>query len=165
MTEAPTPIAQTVYLATDHAGFSHKEAIREWLTTENYTVIDVGAYTIDPEDDFTDVIARAALAVAAAPSSRVAIIFGGSGQGEAMMANRFIGVRAIVYYGGDETIINLSREHNDANVLSIGARFVSVDDTKRVIWDWLHTPTSTVEKYARRNRRLDILAPGNGTLL
>lgn len=149
----------TIYLASDHAGFEHKEAIKVWLVSENYPVIDEGAFSFDPEDDFTDVIARAAIAVAEAPTSRIGIIFGGSGQGEAMMANRFAGVRASVYYGGDESIIALSREHNDANILSIGARFVSVDECKKVIWDWLHAPASTNEKYARRNRKLDILAP------
>ena len=159
MLESATLVARTIYLATDHAGFAHKEATRAWLEAEQYTVIDLGAYTIDPLDDFTDVMARAALAIAEAPASRAAILFGGSGQGEAMMANRFAGVRATVYYGGDEAIIALSREHNDANVLSIGARFVSIDATKKVVWDWLHAPTSTVEKYSRRNRRIDILAP------
>ena len=155
-----TPVCVgTIYLASDHAGFAHKEAIKAWLESEHYPVIDEGAFVYDPEDDFTDVIARAAIAVAEAPTSRTGIIFGGSGQGEAMMANRFTGVRATVYYGGPEDIITLSREHNDANVLAIGARFVSVDEAKKVIWKWLHAPTSPNEKYARRNRKLDILAP------
>lgn len=149
----------TIYLASDHAGFDHKEAVKVWLESENYPVIDEGAFTLDPEDDFTDVIARAAIAVAEAPASRIGIIFGGSGQGEAMMANRFAGIRATVYYGGNEKILALSREHNNANVLSIGARFVSIDETKKAIWDWLHAPVSENEKYARRNRKLDILAP------
>ncbi|PIW97286.1 ribose-5-phosphate isomerase, partial [Candidatus Kaiserbacteria bacterium CG_4_8_14_3_um_filter_38_9] len=65
------------------------------------------------------------------------------------------GVRATVYYGGDEAIIALSRQHNNANVLSIGARFVSVDNAKKVIWDWLHTAPNSDEKYHRRNRALD----------
>ena len=150
---------RTIYLAADHAGYAHKEAVKAWLEAEEYAVIDEGAFLYDPEDDFTDVIARAAIAVAEAPATRLAIIFGGSGQGEAMMANRFAGVRATVYYGGGDEIIKLSREHNDANVLSIGARFVSLDETKKVIWDWLHYDTSPNEKYERRNRKLDILAP------
>jgi len=158
-----TRITGTIYLAADHAGFAHKEAIRAWLEAENYPVIDEGAFVYDAEDDFTDLIARAAIAVAEAPTARIGIIFGGSGQGEAMMANRFPGVRATVYYGGGDDIIQLSREHNDANVLSIGARFVSVDEAKKVIWDWLHLGTSTNDKYARRNRKLDMLAPSRGT--
>lgn len=153
----------TIYLAADHAGFAHKEAVKAWLESEDYAVIDEGAFHYDSEDDFTDVIARAAIAVAEAPATRLGIIFGGSGQGEAMMANRFAGVRATVYYGGGDEIIKLSREHNDANVLSIGARLVPLDEAKRVIWEWLHLETSPNEKYARRNRKLDILAPVRST--
>ncbi len=155
----PSPCTSAIYLATDHAGFAHKEAIKTWLEAEGYQVMDMGAYELDPLDDYTDVIARAAIAVAEAPTTRVAVIFGGSGQGEAMMANRFAEVRATVYYGGPESIIGLSREHNDANVLSIGARFVSVDEAKKVIWDWLHANPEIAPKHARRNRKLDILAP------
>ena len=75
-----------------------------------------------------------------------------------MMANRLKGVRATVYYGGSEEIITLSREHNDANVLSIGARFVDEAKAKRVIWSWLHSETSKDKKYTRRNRKLDTMS-------
>ena len=151
-------LTQTIYVASDHAGFEHKAAIVAWLTAENFTVIDVGAGHYDALDDFPDYVMQAATAVAAAPAARRGILFGGSGQGEAMAANRFPGVRATVYYGGDTTIIDLSREHNDANVLSIGARFVSVDAAKQVIWQWLHTDSSSDDKYQRRNRKLDTIA-------
>jgi len=147
------PKNSQIYLATDHAGFSHKESVKEWLLAEGYSVTDCGAYTYDSEDDFPVFIKQAAEAVAAGKG--VSILFGGSGQGEAMVANRFKGVRATVYYGGSDEIVALSRQHNDANVLSIGARFVSVDDTKRVIWQWLHTDSLPEEKYKRRNQQLD----------
>lgn len=149
---------KTVYLACDHAGFEHKTAVAKWLTDEKFTVLDVGALHVDVEDDFPDYIMPAAIAVAAAPAARVGILFGGSGQGEAMAANRFSGVRATVYYGGDTSILDLSREHNDANVLSIGARFVSIDEAKKVIWQWLHHDALNDEKYARRNRKIDTIA-------
>ncbi len=89
-----------------------------------------------------------------------AIIFGGSGQGEAIVANRFPGVRAVVWYGDvlpatDLDIIKLSREHNDANVLSIGARFVDEQQTKDAITKWLNTPFSNEEKHNRRNQLID----------
>jgi ribose 5-phosphate isomerase B len=155
MTNATT---RTIYLAADHAGFEHKAAIMTWLVNEKYDVVDVGATTYDVNDDFPDFIMAAAVAVSAAPGARAAIIFGGSGQGEAMAANRYTGVRATVYYGSNEEIISLSREHNDANVLSIGARFVSIDDAKRVIWTWLHLNTNADDKYARRNRKIDSIA-------
>lgn len=146
-----------IHLATDHAGFEHKEAIKAWLLSEGYTVKDHGARMYDALDDFTDFVVLAANAVGAKPVQSRGIIFGGSGQGEAMVANRITGVRATVYYGSNEEIISLSREHNDANVLSIGARFVSVNDTKKVVWDWLHTAPLTDEKYARRNKKIDSL--------
>lgn len=146
---------RTIFLATDHAGFAHKEEIRAWLLAEGLLVVDCGASVYDTEDDFPDYISLAAKAVSASPQASCAIIFGGSGQGEAMVANRYKGVRATVYYGGDESIIALSREHNDANVLSIGARFVSVDQTKKVIWAWLHATHSSDPKYQRRNVKID----------
>lgn len=152
----PDTLAQlTVHLATDHAGFAQKEAVRQWLLAEGVRVVDHGASHFDPEDDFPDFIARAAEAVSGAPQTARAILFGGSGQGEAMAANRFPYVRATVFYGGDESIIRLSREHNDANVLSIGARFVGIDDAKRIIWDWLTTPVVPQEKYTRRNQKIE----------
>lgn len=146
---------RTIYLATDHAGFLHKEAVKDWLVAEGCTVVDVGATIFDEGDDFPDYISGASKAVSQNPTAAAAIIFGGSGQGEAMVANRYPGVRATVYYGGDEAIIKLSREHNDANVLSIGARFVSIDVTKKIIWDWLHLEKGSDPKYHRRNLKID----------
>ena len=143
-----------IHLATDHAGYAHKNAIADWLTGEGYTVVDHGSTVYDPEDDFPDFIARAAMAISRNPTDR-AIIFGGSGQGEAMLANRFPAVRATVLYSDNTEIVQLSREHNDANVLSIGARFISVNDTKKQVWNWLHTDRSDVE---RHNRRIEKVA-------
>ncbi|MFT7644588.1 MAG: ribose 5-phosphate isomerase B [Candidatus Paceibacteria bacterium] len=147
----------TIHLAADHAGFDRKQAISVWLTSEGYQVIDHGATVLSPEDDFPDFIAEAAAAVSKTPATARAIIFGGSGQGEAMVANRYSQVRATVYYGGEETIPALSRQHNDANVLSIGARFVDVDTAKRVIWDWLHTAPLIEKKYSRRNQKIEAI--------
>lgn len=148
----------TIHLATDHAGFAHKEAIKEWLEAEGFAVVDDGAFMLEPLDDFTDYVHVSAAAVAKEPESKRAIIFGGSGQGEAMAANRHKGVRAVVYYGGDNKIIELSRQHNDSNVLSIGARFVDIEETKKVVLLWLKGETLPDEKYTRRNRKLDQLS-------
>jgi ribose 5-phosphate isomerase B len=147
-----------IHVAADHAGFAHKEAICTWLRAEGFNVIDHGAKHFDASDDFPDLIAPAASAVSEKPESARALIFGGSGQGEAMVANRFPNVRATVYYGGSDEIIRLSREHNDANVLSVGARFVSIDEAKRVIWMWLHAPAERAEKYDRRNHKIERLS-------
>lgn len=146
-----------VHLATDHAGFEHKEAVAAWLRGEGIDVIDHGACEYDALDDFPDFISLAAAAVSAAAGGERAVVFGGSGQGEAMMANRYPNVRATVFYGGDASIPALSRQHNDSNVLSIGARFADLDLTKQVIWDWLHTEVLSDEKYQRRNDKIEAI--------
>ena len=138
-----------LHLATDHAGYEHKNSVAEWLRAEGFEVIDHGAYVYDAEDDFPDFIAQAALAISRSPEDR-AILFGGSGEGEAMLANRFPAVRATVLYSDNEEIVRLSREHNDANALSIGARFLSIDDTKKHIWNWLHARPSLAGRHGRR---------------
>lgn len=146
-----------VYLATDHAGFAAKEEIKSWLLAEGFLVTDCGAENYDANDDYPAFIAVAAKAVARDTTS-FGIIFGGSGQGEAMMANRIKGVRAVAYYGYDESILTLSREHNGANILSFGARFVSVDDMKRLIIEWLAVAPFIDLKYQRRALQMDELA-------
>jgi len=146
---------KTVYLASDHAGFEYKNTVYNWLLSEGWKAVDCGPAEYQAEDDFPALIAPAARLVAQAPAESCALIFGGSGQGEAMTANRHVGVRAAVYYGGNDAIVTLSREHNDANVLSIGARFVAIDEVKRVVWLWLHTTSNYEEKYQRRNSLLD----------
>jgi ribose 5-phosphate isomerase B len=78
------------------------------------------------------------------------IIIGGSGQGEAMCANRVVGIRAAVFYGGASEIVRLAREHNDANILSLGARFVSIEEAKESVHIFLTTPFSDAPRHARR---------------
>jgi len=138
-----------VYLAADHAGFELKERVRKYLTELHIDVVDCGAFDFDKDDDYPDFISKAAKAVSKSPQDR-AIIFGGSGQGEAMAANRHKNVRAAVYYGGPDEIVKLSREHNDANILSIGARFVDSHKALSLISDWLETPFSEEERHKRR---------------
>jgi ribose 5-phosphate isomerase B len=150
-----THAQKIIHLASDHAGFEHKEAIQSWLKELGHEVVDHGARIMDAEDDFPDFISLAAAAVSASPDSSCAIIFGGSGQGEAMLANRFASVRATVYYGSVPEIITLSREHNDANILSIGARFVTVEETKDCIATWLAAEMLSGEKYQRRNQKIE----------
>ena len=139
----------TIYLATDHAGFELKEKIKAWLSENGYDVEDFGAYSLDADDDYPDFVSKAAEAVSQHPDHR-AIVLGGSGQGEAMVANRYPGVRAAVFYGGSDDIILLSRSHNNANILSLGARFVAGDEALRVVKLWLATPFSDEERHERR---------------
>lgn len=148
-------VTRKIHVASDHAGYKHKNIVTEWLLAEGYSVIDHGAHVYDAGDDFPDFIMKAAHAVSKRPEDERAIIFGGSGQGEAMLANTFPGVRATVLYGDDEEIVTLSRQHNDANVLSIGARFLSIDNTKKHVWNWLHLPGPRKERYLRRNQKID----------
>jgi ribose 5-phosphate isomerase B len=141
-----------IYLATDHAGFELKENIKEFLEAEGHTVTDCGAHTFDPGDHYPEYMIAAASGVQkdALHDPSCAIIFGGSGQGEAIVANRFRHVRAIVYAGGGLELVKLGREHNDANVLSIGARFVTKDEAKQAIGIFLDTPFSHEERHAHR---------------
>lgn len=143
-----------VYLATDHAGFEVKEELREYLVSRDVEVIDCGAYEYDPSDDYPDFIAEAARAVSNDPENSRAIIFGGSGQGEAIVANKFPSVRAVVFYGGEGDIVTLSREHNDANVLSFGARFTTPEEVKRLVDVWLAEPFTEEERHVRRINRI-----------
>jgi ribose 5-phosphate isomerase B len=150
-----------IHLATDHAGFQHKEAVKEYLISQGLEVIDHGAVTFDGRDDYPDFIAPAAQAVGVSgvpmeadgrvlTSTDVGIIFGASGQGEAMVANRVPGVRATVYYGGPVDILTLSRAHNNANMLSIGASFVTIEEAINAIAIWSEIPFSMDERDIRR---------------
>lgn len=154
-----TPLTKkTIHLATDHAGFKHKEEVLVWLKAEGCNVIDHGASFYEEQDDFPDFISLAAKAVSKNPEDSVGIVFGGSGQGEAMVANRFPNVRATVYYGGNIEIVTLSRAHNNANLLSFGARFVEVEEVKKSIRHWLNTNPLTEEKYRRRNQKIELIS-------
>lgn len=156
------PIFKTIYLATDHAGFAFKELVREHLQKEEvYKVVDCGATSYDEGDDYPEYIAKAAEQVSVSASgveqTSAGIIFGGSGQGEAIVASRFPFVRTTVCYGGKdaEEIVMLGRKHNDANVLSIGARFVEQTELLQLVDTWLTTPFSQEEKHARRIAHID----------
>jgi ribose 5-phosphate isomerase B len=141
-----------LYVATDHAGFQLKEEIKAYLEEKGHEVYDCGALTLEAGDDYPEYMVRAAESVQkdAMHAPSYAIIFGGSGQGEAIVANRFRHVRAIVYAGGNLELIKLGREHNDANVLSIGARFVSTSEAKQAIDLFLNTEFTHEERHADR---------------
>ena len=127
---------KTIVLATDHAGFELKAAVKQSLVASNYEVKDFGAFEYESTDDYPDFINPAAQFISENDNT-MGIIFGGSGQGEAMAANRFKGVRAAVFYDGPDEIIDLSRLHNNANVLSFGSRFIKSDRAIELIKQWL----------------------------
>ncbi len=138
-----------IFLATDHAGFELKEKIKAHLLAMKMEIADCGAFSFDKVDDYPDFIGIAAREVSRDIHSR-AIVFGGSGEGEAMVANRERGVRATVYYGGALDIVRLGREHNNSNVLSLGARFLSDKDAMKAVDLWLKTPFSGEARHKRR---------------
>lgn len=169
-----------ISIASDHAGFDLKNFLVEELKSKGYEVHDHGAHAMIPDDDYPAYIAKVAADVsryeeglhAGDLSSHsvhgeprtdreiVGIVIGGSGQGEAIAANKFPYVRSAVVYGGQavggslglvEQIARLSRQHNDSNVLSLGARFLSPEEALRAVEIWLETEFLSDEKYERRN--------------
>ena len=137
-----------IHFATDHAGYDLKEVLKKYVEELGHTVTDHGTNSAEA-CDYPDFITPCAQAVAADPAS-FGIIMGGSGQGEAMCANRIHGARAIVYYGAKPELIPLGRQHNNANILSLGARFVTEDEAKEAVKAFLETPFSGEERHVRR---------------
>ena len=147
-----------IFVGSDHAGFGLKEKLVPYLKELGYEVEDKGTFEYSEEDDYPDFIIPVAREVSIHPNEVRGIVLGGSGQGEAMAANKFANVRATVYYGErksitseeHESIIKISRGDNNANLLSIGARFVTGEEMKEAVKEWLETPFKNTEKYIRR---------------
>jgi len=142
-----------IYLGTDHRGYELKEKIKEWLSEWGYKYEDMGAHEYNKDDDYPDFISLVGEKISADPSSR-GIILGGSGQGEAVVANKYKGVRAAVYYGGSKEMIIHTREHDDANILSLAADFIEEQDAKEVIKLWLDTSFPGEERHVRRLEKI-----------
>ena len=154
-----------VYLASDHGGFVLKEIIKKFLLEKGYDIEDCGAYTLTPADDYPQFITSAAIKVCEQPNS-FGIVLGGSGQAEMMLANKFKGIRAALFYApalavtsvdasgrtssDPFEIVKLSRLHNDANILSLGGRFLTPDEATHAVETFLITPFSGEERHARR---------------
>lgn len=159
-----------IALSTDHAGFEQLKVLQTFLESQGHHCTNYGPTAFHETDDYPDFIVPAARAVASGEAD-CGIIMGGSGQGEAMAANRFKGIRAAVYYGSTSAeapidaegnmasnefeILRLSRQHNNANVLSLGARFLTEAQIEEAAKIWLNTPFSGVDRHARRNKKLD----------
>ncbi len=125
-----------IALGTDHAGYEHKERIKQYLVAQGHEVKDFGTYSAEP-CDYPDFVYPAALAVARGECER-AIVLGGSGNGEAIVANKVRGIRCVICR--TERGARVSRAHNDANALSLGARVVSVEEALQIIEVWLTAP-------------------------
>lgn len=146
-----------IYIASDHAGFEIKNKIMDYLVGLGLEVSDEGAFEYNEQDDYPDFISKVAQKVSENPTENKGIVLGGSGQGEAIVANRFKNIRATVYYGGNKEIIKLSREHNDANILCLGARFLDENEVTEIVDLWLKTEFSGEERHKRRIQKIDNL--------
>lgn len=156
-----------IFIAADHAGFELKKFLIENLSKSGHELIDCGAHELRDGDDYPLYISKAARDVSEAAMAAQAgalegslddirgIVIGGSGQGEAIVANKFPHVRAALYYGGPKDIITLSRQHNDANILSLGARFLSKEDALDAVTLWLDTPFSHDGRHERRIEEIE----------
>ena len=161
-----------VYFAADHAGFELKNQLVAFIRELGHEVEDCGALALDRDDDYPAIVAgavRKLSADAAAAKDSRAIVIGASGQGEAIVANRFRGVRCALYYGapkGEQTDMSgkqldmhaSTREHNNANALSLGARFLTVDEAKDAVRKWLMQGFSREERHTRRIEKIDSIA-------
>ena len=136
-----------VYLGSDHAGFELKAALIEHLTKSGHEPVDCGALTFNPGDDYPGPCIAAASRTVADPGS-LGIVIGGSGNGEQISANKVTGIRAALVWN-DETA-RLARKHNDANVISIGARNHPAEDAQRFVDIFLDTPFSQDPRHVRR---------------
>ena len=144
-----------IFIASDHAGFELKKYLVERLSLAGQEIKDLGPKSFNAEDDYPDFISLVAKEVSREPGAVKGIVIGGSGQGEAICANKFYGIRAAVYYGGNMDIVKLSREHNDANIISLGARFMSPAEALNAVTMWLNTPFSGDERHIRRIKKIE----------
>ena len=160
-----------IYIASDHAGFLLKNQLVEYLSNAlQYQVEDCGAQELVPTDDYPDFI-KPCVEKAVADNGALAIVLGGSGQGEAIAANKVKGARCALFYGEAKAtgaidaegapaldgydIVRLAREHNDANVLSIAARFVSKDTAKEACRVFIEAQFTGEERHLRRIKKLE----------
>ncbi len=144
-----------ILVAGDHGGFELKNKIVNYLKEENFDVEDMGAAVYDKDDDYPEIMIPVAMRVVSDPENTRAIVLGKSGNGEAMICNRFPGIRAAVYHGGNLEIIRLSRQHNNSNILSLAGGFLNEEEAKEAVRIWISTSFGGEERHVRRNEMLD----------
>ena len=151
-----------IFIGTDHAGYVLKEKLVAYLKAEGHEVIDKGAFGYNETDDYPDFVIPVAQEISKDPENTRGIILGATGEGEAIAANKFHGVRAMTYYGevksvvdDEANIIVRSREHNNSNIMSLGARFLTEEQMVSAVDLWLKTPYSFGERHVRRLGKID----------
>lgn len=140
-----------IYLGADHAGFEFKEQIKEYLIKEQYDVVDCGAHIFDKYDDYPDFISIVGENVGKNTDS-YGIVLGKSGAGECMVANKYKGVRAFLAI--NKKNVKLAREHNNANIISLGSEIVTLQTAKKLIRLFLETPFPGDERHVRRINKI-----------
>lgn len=148
-----------VYIGADHAGYELKNRVVSWLKENGHEVTDCGPFVYDAEDDYPPFVLRAAEGVAGEPGS-LGVVIGGSGNGEQIAANKVRGIRAALAWNDDTA--KLAREHNDANVISLGARMNSEEESLRFVEIFLGTPYSGLERHSRRIAQIGAYETGGG---
>ena len=151
-----------IFIGTDHAGYVLKEKLVTFLKARGYEVVDKGALKYDENDDYPDFVIPVAREISKDSDKAKGIIIGGTGEGEAIAANKFPHVRAVVYYGkatpvvdDESNIIERSRQHNNSNNLSLAARYLTEEDMMEAVNLWLNTPYSHDERHIRRLGKID----------
>jgi ribose 5-phosphate isomerase B len=140
-----------VYLGADHAGYELKVHLVNYLGKQGYETVDVGPHAFDPEDDYPAFCLHTGARVVADPGS-LGIVIGGSGNGEQIAANKVAGVRAALAWNIETA--QLSRQHNDANVVAIGARQHTIDEASALVEAFLTSTFSGSERHARRIKQV-----------
>lgn len=143
-----------IYIASDHAAFELKNFIKDQLINGGYDVEDCGAYQFDPNDDYPDIIKEAAFKASQTLGS-FGVVLGKSGTGEAIVANKIKGIRAVVAFNDEN--VRLSREHNNANVISLGSQFVNNEQAIMLVKLFINTPFSNEERHVRRIEKIKSL--------
>src|SRR6185436_7888697 len=136
-----------LFIGADHAGYELKEELKPLIKELGFEIVDKGAFAYDVKDDYPDFCLPVAEEVAKLPDHVKGIVIGGSSVGEAIVANRLKGVRAVGYYGGNIDLVKLSREHNNANILSLGARLMPPEEAKYAVKIWLTTPFTDDDRH------------------
>jgi ribose 5-phosphate isomerase B len=141
-----------VYLGSDHAGFELKQHLVNHLAKEGYEVVDIGAHVYDAADDYPTFCLHTGAKVVGDPGS-LGVVIGGSGNGEQIAANKVAGVRAALAWNLETA--QLSRQHNDANVVGIGARQHTLDEAAAIVEAFLSTPFSGDPRHLRRIKQVE----------
>lgn len=153
-----------IFIGTDHAGYVLKEKLIKFLHGNGHEVVDKGAFEYDENDDYPDFVIPVAREVAKDPENLRGIVLGATGEAEAVVANKFPHIRAVAYYGKLKSVVDenadvlaRSRDHNNSNVLCLGASYLTEDTMMSAVGVWLNTPYGKAERSIRRLGKIDAI--------